>query len=502
MRESGILLPIFSLASPYGIGTFGHEAYAFVDFLRKAGQTYWQILPVSPTSYGDSPYQSFSAYAGNPFFIDLDLLREEGLLRQEDYAGLNWGSNTDRVDYNLLYANRYTVLQKAFEAFERAQPDDYVAFCMEQAGWLEDYALYMALKQANGGASWQEWEQPLRLRNPQALQHACQQLECPIRFQKALQYWFSRQWKNLKTYANSQGIRFIGDIPIYVAGDSADVWSDPTQFALDEECRPIEVAGCPPDAFSADGQLWGNPLYNWQAMKQDGYGWWIRRIAYAVQLYDVVRIDHFRGFESYFSIPASDDTARNGHWNKGPGMDLFRSIEKKLGKLPIIAEDLGFLTPDVRQMLKDSGFPGMKVLQFAFDSREESDYLPHNYDHHCVVYTGTHDNDTIMGWVKTAPPEDVAYARRYLRISEHESFNWGMMQAAMATTADLCVLQMQDLMGLGSEARMNIPSTSQGNWQWRLTPGCANDWLAGIVAEMTQTYCRENAALSKEKAKE
>lgn len=489
MRASGILMPIFSLPSPHGIGTFGKEAYRFVDFLVKAGQSYWQVLPLGPTSYGDSPYQSFSSFAGNPYFVDPDLLIKDGLLTEEEVNGADFGEDFAAVDYGKLYQNRLPLLKKAFARFV---PDkEYHAFCAENAWWLDDYVLFMALKKSHGDEEWAAWETPLRLRDEATLSAARKTHTDELSFYRFVQYMFYTQWMALKAYANAAGIRIIGDIPIYVAYDSADVWAEPEQFLLDKRLRPELVAGVPPDAFCEDGQLWGNPLYDWEHMKRDGYGWWKRRLRYALKLYDIVRIDHFRAFESYFAVPFGELTAKNGHWVKGPGMALFDELAAAFGgDLPIIAEDLGFLTPAVRELLKESGFPGMKVLQFAFDSREDSDYLPHHYGRNCVVYTGTHDNDTILGWTKTADEDDVAMARRYLHVDEAEGFNWSMMRAALMSVADTAILMMQDIIGLGSEGRINTPSTLGNNWQWRIGDGCINDWLSGIVRENTALYGR------------
>lgn len=431
MRRAGILMPISSLPSPWGIGTLGEAAREFVDFLAQGGQSCWQILPVGPTSYGDSPYQSFSSFAGNPYFIDLDDLAAEGLLEREEYTGLNWGTNPEQVDYSLLYQNRYPVLRKACGRLDRSEEGAYGAFCLENREWLEDYALFMALKEKFGGRSWQEWPKSLRLRRPRALEKARVELEEEIQFWKGVQYLFFRQWDALKKLANGRGISIIGDLPIYVSGDSADVWANPEQFQLDQAGLPTEVAGCPPDGFTEDGQLWGNPLFDWERMKGEGYAWWLRRIDFQFKIYDILRIDHFRGFDEYYAIPYGDKTARNGRWRPGPGIEFFQTVKKALGKKEIIAEDLGFLTDSVRKMLRQSGFPGMKVLQFAFDSRDAgSDYLPHCYKPNCVVYTGTHDNDTILGWIKTAPRKDVQFAKEYLRLNSREGYNWGMMRSA------------------------------------------------------------------------
>ena len=492
MRSSGILMPIFSLPSPYGIGTLGEKAYRFVDFLKSSGQSVWQLLPVCPTSYGDSPYQSFSSYAGNPYFIDLDLLCTQGYLKKADFETVDFGDDPEKIDYGKLYKNRYPVLYKAYKSFCENVPDYYAEFCAKNDWWLEDYALFTALKRENGGRSWIEWQKPLAHRETGAIAKARVRLRDEIEFHKTVQYFFFVQWTELKRYANKNGIEIMGDLPIYVAYDSADVWADPKQFELDCDLKPTEVAGCPPDAFSKDGQLWGNPLYDWEYMKNDTpkYRFWINRISYSLELYDILRIDHFRGFESYYAIPAGDDTARFGRWRKGPDMDLFEQLNAKLGKLPIVAEDLGFLTDDVKKLLKNSGFPGMKVLQFAFDSREENDYLPYNYDKNCVVYTGTHDNDTLMGWLESADKEDIEQAKAYIRHSENEGFNWAMIKTAMASVADRVIIPMQDLIGAGTEARINEPSTLGGNWCWRISDGCINDWLAEIIYKIVKTYGR------------
>ena len=490
MRTSGVLMPISSIPSPYGIGTMGKQARKFVDFLVKGGQKYWQILPICPTSYGDSPYQSFSSFAGNPYFIDLEYLCKDKLLTKKECESFQWGSNPKYVDYGIMYESRYALLRKVYARFTKKEPQDFEKFCENEKQWLDDYALFMALKDANGGQAWSNWDKSLRLREKKAMEEATEKYSEQIRFYKMLQYLFYQQWNALKTYANEAGIEIIGDVPIYVAGDSADVWANPDQFYLDENLEPIEVAGCPPDAFSDDGQLWGNPLFRWDVMKKDGYTWWTRRIKAMSELYDIIRIDHFRGFDSFYAIPAKDDTAKNGQWKQGPGMDLFCELEKKLGKLPIIVEDLGFLTPSVHKLLKDSGFPGMKVIQFAFDSREESDYLPHTYTNHCVVYTGTHDNDTVMGWMKTAPKASVKYAKEYLNLTKEEGYNWGMMRAAWSSVADMAIVPMQDILGLGSEARINTPSTLGNNWKWRATPEQIDAKVAKKLYHYMQMYGR------------
>lgn len=485
-------MSISSLPSPYGIGTLGAEARKFADFLAAGGQSCWQLLPVGQTGYGDSPYQSFSSFAGNPYFIDLDTLAGEGLLKPDEFQTLPWGSDPAQVDYGQLYRTRYSVLRKACGRLLLQDRPDFAGFCQEQSDWLEDYSLFMALKDRHGGAPWSQWPEELRLRKPAALEKARQDLAQEIAFWKGVQYLFFRQWRAFKQYVNGLGISIIGDLPIYAAGDSADVWANPEQFQLDQTTGlPIEVAGCPPDEFTVDGQLWGNPLFDWRKMKEEGYSWWLRRISFQFQLYDTLRIDHFRGFDSYYAIPYGHTTARNGRWRPGPGIDFFETVNKTLGKRDIIAEDLGFHTPSVQKLLDDSGYPGMKVLEFAFDSRDPDNcFLPHSYPVHCVAYTGTHDNDTIQGWVASAPKDDVAFAREYLRLNEQEGYHWGMMRTAWASPAGLTIMQFQDLLGLGSEARMNTPSTLGNNWKWRALPGTFDEALSRRLYREMQVYQR------------
>ena len=491
MRSSGILMHITSLPSPYGIGTLGKAAYRFVDFLHKAGQHYWQILPVGPTGYGDSPYQTFCTYAGNHYLIDLNLLEEEGLLQKSEIETGNWGDDRTKVDYGLLFQERLPVLRKAFQRFASETSSSFESFEGENQDWLEEYALFMALKNHFGGASWDQWPEEIRYHREAAVQAYREELKEEIAFQKFLQYEFFVQWKALRTYAHANGVQIIGDVPIYVPLDSSDVWSNPAVFQLDKERRPKCVAGVPPDYFSADGQLWGNPLYNWAQMKKDGYRWWIRRMQSAAELFDVVRIDHFRGIESYWSVPYGETTARNGVWVKGPGMNLIRAIKRELPELQFIAEDLGFLTPEVIALVKRSGFPGMKVLEFAFDSREPSDYLPHSYERNCICYTGTHDNETLVQWAEAISPENYDYAVRYLAKGEKEDICHAVIRAGMASVAKLFVAQMQDWLGLGAEARMNHPGTVDGkNWRWRLTEEQLSDGLAANIREMTVLYGR------------
>ena len=491
MRASGILMHISSLPSKYGIGTLGKEAYRFVDFLKQAGQKYWQILPVGPTSYGDSPYQSFSIHAGNPYFIDLDELKDEGLLKKSDYEKLNWGGHENYVDYENLYNSRFIALRKAFKNFKNHEDKtDFEQFCEDNEKWVSNYGLFMAIKEENNGEPWDTWDDGLKKRDPHALWLFKTAHKDELDFWMFLQYKFFEQWNKLKKYANDNGIKLIGDLPIYVAYDSAAVWVNPDLFDLNEEMEPNSVAGCPPDAFAEKGQLWGNPLYDWDFHKKTGYDWWIMRVQAAVEIYDVVRIDHFRGFDSFYAIPYGDETAENGQWCQGPGMDLFTALEKKLGKLPIIAEDLGFLTDSVHKLLKDSGFPGMKVMEFAFDSREDSDYLPHNYDKNCVVYAGTHDNDTLLGWKDTITKEDLKFCMDYMDIDKDDNFVWKFIQRVLASTADTAIIQMQDYLELGSEARMNVPSTLGNNWKWRASRNVFTKALAKKIRTLTELYRR------------
>ena len=490
MRKSGILLPVSSIPSKYGIGTFSKQAYAFIDSLEKAGQSYWQILPLGPTGYGDSPYQSFSTFAGNPYYIDLETLIEDGYLTEEDCDACDFGDNDVYVDYEKIYLSRFKVLKKAFLNSHIEEEEDFRTYVEENCYWLDDYALYMAVKNSFDGKSWIEWDEDIKLRKPEAMQHCKEEYAEEIMFYQFQQYLFEKQWSALKAYANGKKIEIIGDIPIYVAFDSADTWANPELFQLDETLTPVAVAGCPPDAFSATGQLWGNPLYRWDYHKETDYAWWIKRIAYCYKLYDVVRIDHFRGFDEYYTIPYADETAEFGHWEKGPGYDLFKTLKAKLGNIAVIAEDLGYLTKSVIRLVKKTGYPGMKILQFAFDSREESDYLPHNYGANSIVYTGTHDNDTTVGWYKQLNRQDKALAKKYLDIRSNKDVEWEFIRAALASVSDTCIIPMQDYLGLGSEARTNVPSTLGTNWKWRMVSGQFTDELAERICEMTKLYGR------------
>lgn len=490
MRKSGILMPISSLPSQYGIGSFSKEAYDFVDFLQAAGQKIWQILPLCPTGYGDSPYQSASVFAGNPYFIDLEELIEEGLLTRKECNKADLGKNPAEIDYEKLYKNRLPLLKKAYENAKLEKNKAFQEFCQNEAEWLDEYALYMAIKDENDGKSFLEWPDALRFREKKTIQAVEKRLKKEILFYCFLQYLFFKQWTALKKYANNKGIEIVGDIPIYVALDSADTWMHPELFQLDEKGFPIGVAGCPPDYFSKTGQLWGNPLYDWTYHKETSYSWWMQRLGHCYKLYDVVRIDHFRGFDEYYFIPYGDPTAEFGHWEKGPGYALFETFRKTYGKKPVIAEDLGFLTKSVRRLIKKTGYPGMKILEFAFDSDEENDYLPHNFDSNCVVYTGTHDNDTVLGWYQSAKNADKKNIREYLGVKSAANINWDLIRLAEQSVADTAIIPMQDCLGIGKEGRINLPSTLGTNWKWRMQAGVCTPELAAKLYRMAKIYGR------------
>ena len=499
-------MPVTSLPSEYGIGCFSKEAYEFVDFLAKAGQSYWQILPLGQTGYGDSPYQSFSTFAGNPYFIDIDELIKAGYLTKEDAEKVEFGDNAEYIDYEKIYYGRFPLLKKAYQNSPFAlklsekwtdevydeERKSFEAFIEEKAGWLPDYALYSAIKNANDGKSYIEWPDELRLHKPEALETAKAELADEVRFYEFQQYLFAGQWKALKSYANEKGIQIIGDIPIYVAFDSADTWSHPELFKFDEKGYPTVVAGCPPDAFSATGQLWGNPIYRWDYHRQSGYAWWISRMANCFDMYDVIRIDHFRGFDEYYAIPYGDPTAEFGKWEKGPGYGLFEAIQNALGERQVIAEDLGFITPSVRELVNQTGFPNMKVLQFAFDSSNpgQGDYLTHNYPTNCVVYTGTHDNETMRGWYNHVSEADREYAAEYAGVTSEETAAWSFIRLAFQSVADTCIIPMQDYLNLGDEARINEPSTLGYNWKWRMLPGAYGEDLAKRMKRLAQIFGR------------
>ncbi len=501
MRASGVLLPISSLSSKYGIGCFSKEAYQFVDFLKKNGQSYWQILPLVQTSYGDSPYQSFSTFAGNPYFISLEKLIQKGLLKRKDCDACDFGSDPSDVDYGKMYRVRYRLLKKAFEQFDPDTDTGFRAFRIQESVWLHNYALFMALKDHFKGKSWTEWPDDLRMRKPEALKEYQEKLKKPILFYEYLQYEFFSQWEELKSYANERGIRIIGDLPIYVALDSADAWAEPELFQFGQDRKPTAVAGCPPDAFSATGQLWGNPLYDWQYHKQTKYEWWIRRVSSCFRIYNVVRIDHFRGFDEYYSIAAGDKTAEFGEWKKGPGIELFDALKNALGELNIIVEDLGLITDSVRELVRCSGFPNMKVLEFAFDAKDSSgtnEYLPYNYDKNCVVYTGTHDNETLYGWLDSIPKADYGMIEKYVgrKISDKKEMVVEIIRLAQSSAANICIVPIQDYLILDNKARMNEPSTLGKNWRWRLLPDQLTTQAGLLMKSMTRAYGRMSAAPS------
>lgn len=487
-RASGIIMPIFSLPGDFGIGTIGEEAFRFIDFLNKAKQKYWQVLPVVPTSCGNSPYSGVSVFAGNPNFIDLEALCNNGILKPEDIKNADWGEGD--VDYNKLLKNKPCILRKAYENVYKQLKEEVDSFAEENASWIYDYALYSALKEKFNYSAWYDWDDDIKFRKKDKMDKYKNELGDEIEYHIFVQYLFFSQWNRLKKYAHENDVKIIGDMPIYVAMDSADVWASPKNFQLDGELNPTEVAGVPPDYFSEEGQLWGNPLYDWDAMRADGYGWWIRRIGQAVKMFDVIRIDHFRGLESYWSVPAGEKTAVNGHWRKGPGMDFLERIKGWFNGIEIIAEDLGILTDEIRQLLKDSGFPGMKVLEFAFDNSRTSDYLPYKYDKNCVCYAGTHDNATLKEWKETGDKAEIAFAKEYFGITGRSSFNFGIIKGGMASTADLFITQMQDYLELGKEARTNVPGVADGNWKWRMKKGAATDKLAEKIAHITEMYGR------------
>ena len=493
-RSSGILFHPTSLPGKYGIGTLGKEAYAFIDFLKKSRQKLWQIFPLGPTGYGDSPYQSFSSFAGNPYLIDFDLLIEAHLLSEEDLRDVFFGDNEEYIDYGAIYNQKYPLLRKAYENFKSSDNhemrENLEHFKRENASWLNDYSLYISLKNHFNGLPWNEWAHDIKNREHGAMEHYRNELADDIEYHNFIQFLFFKQWGDVKRYANENGIKIIGDIPIFVAADSSDAWANPEIFLFDEERKPVKVAGVPPDYFSATGQLWGNPLYNWQKLKETNYSWWVERVRANLSTCDIIRIDHFRGFEAYWAVPYGDDTAINGQWEPGPGIDLFNAIKSQLGELPIIAEDLGLMTQGVIDLREATGFPGMKILGFAFDSGEENDYLPHTYTKNCVVYTGTHDNDTLIGWFQKAKEEDRQFARDYLNSRSDDEIHWDAIRGAWSSVANMAISPVQDFLGLGSEARINTPGVAAGNWQWRLRHGVLTDELAERIAKLTKVYSR------------
>lgn len=495
MRRSGILLPVFSLPSKYGIGCFSKEAYEFVDFLANARQTYWQILPLGPTSYGDSPYQSFSTFAGNPYFISLEDLVKEGLLTDKECENSEYGSMKNHIDYGILYRNRFLLLRKAYSRAKLENNEDYETFLQKNSYWIHDYALFMSIKNKFDDVSFSEWDEDIRMREPEAVARYEKELSADIGFYKFLQFKFMEQWTKLKTYANAKNIKIIGDIPIYVSGDSSDVWANPTLFELDEKKNMTSVAGCPPDGFSADGQLWGNPLYRWDYHESTDFSWWKLRMQKCKELYDVIRIDHFRGFDEYYSIPADQKDAKNGCWKKGPGIKLFNALKDTLKDTRIIAEDLGFITDSVRQLVKDTGYPNMKVLEFAFDERDAGDggaFLPHNYAQNAVVYTGTHDNETIVGWLDEILAADLQRVKDYVDYQgdDKDILTDRMIRLAHGCVANTCIIPLQDYLHLDNQARINKPSTLGNNWVWRMNIEDLSPELAEQIGKLTKTYGR------------
>jgi len=497
-RNTGVLLSITSLPSNYGIGCFDQAAYDFVDFLEKSGQKYWQILPLGASSHSsfDSPYQAYSAFAGNPYMISLDALIDEGVLTKEECDAVDFGSDPAHVDYEKFNENRLNLLHKAYERSNISQNPAYNTFCQENFWWLDDYALFMAVKAYFGNANWINWPDDIRMHYGPALDYYRTKLYFDVEFHKYLQFKFDQQWMKLKKYANEKHILIVGDIPIYVSPDGSDVWAQPEMFQLDEQNRPTQIAGCPPDSFSADGQVWGNPLYRWDYHAATGFHWWITRMWYSFKLYDVVRIDHFRGFDEYFCIPTGG-TAKEGHWEKGPGMNLFYAIRNSLGDKAVIAEDLGLMTDGVRRLVKDSGFPNMKVIQFAFDAADiggSNEYLPHNYDSNCVVYTGTHDNETICGWFAGLDKENREHVRNYLddQATPIKRIHKKLISTAMMSAAKDCIVPIQDWLGLDNSARMNQPGTVNVNWSWRLVPGQLTEELSREMLAVSMRYGRAN----------
>lgn len=489
-RASGILMHISSLPSKYGIGDFGVEAFNFVDFLVKAKQKYWQILPLGMTGYGDSPYQSFSVYAGNPYFIDLDELIKEGFISDIELCEYDFGSDTNYVDYGKLYINKMALLRRAYKNSREKIYDLLTQFYGENKIWLREFSLYMTIKESNNNISWRKWPQGFKFINSQEVTKFEKENQESIYFWVFTQYFFMKQWLRLKEYANINNIKIIGDLPIYTAEDSADTWANPHIFKLNEDLSPITVSGCPPDGFTETGQLWGNPVYNWDALEDEGYYWWIQRIKHSFKLYDSLRMDHFRGFDAYWEVKYGEETAVNGRWTKGPSMKLFNKVKEELGQLDIIAEDLGVYTEGLGRLLVETNFPNMKVLQFAFDTSSDNKFLPHNYDKNCVVYVGTHDNHTAKSWIERASIKEVDFAKKYLNLNKEEVLSWGLIRAAWASVANLAIGQMQDFLDLGIEARMNEPGTLGENWKWRINKTDLSSDLSERIADLTDLYGR------------
>jgi 4-alpha-glucanotransferase len=508
MRSSGILMPVFSLPGKYGIGCFSKKAYEFVDFLSEAGQTLWQILPLGPTSYGDSPYQSFSTFAGNPYFIDLEELVRMGLLKEDEINEKGLDKKHGKIDYAFQYNTRFDLLRKAYERSDISNDPEFKKFISDEADWLEDYALYMAVKATFDNKSLEFWDNDIRVRKPDALETYREKYKKDVLFFEFMQYEFDREWKKLKAYANSKGVSIIGDIPIYVSADSADVWANPRLFQLDGDLRPTRVAGCPPDDFAVKGQLWGNPLYDWEYHEKTGYDWWKKRMAKCAALYDIIRIDHFRGFDHFYSIPADAEDAINGKWIEGPGAKLFKQLQPELDKTNtgIIAEDLGFITDSVRELVKDTGYPNMKVIEFAFDPEDKggtNDFLPFNYDKNCIAYTGTHDNETVMAWLKRIDKKTYKYVEKYVGgyTKGRKELAKAVVREVIASPAKFAIIPIQDYLLLGEEGRINTPSTLGGNWEWRVDENALTDKLAKHIKSLTSMYGRNYIPKNKESEK-
>lgn len=491
MRKAGILLPVFSVPSKYGIGDFGEGAYRFLDFLSGSGQSYWQVLPLGPTSVGDSPYQSPSSFGGNPYFISPDILRKDGLLKEDELREIKSG---ERIDYAYLYNTRFHILKTAFERFDTKE-SAYQEFCEENKDWLVDHSLFFAIKKHFNNIPFNMWNDGIKHRISSDMSHYRDEFRNEIEFRNFIQFEFYSQWKALKKYANDKGIKIIGDMPIYVSYDSVDVWKNPSLFKLCDHLLPTKVAGCPPDSFSEDGQLWGNPLYDWDAHEKDGYTWWINRLKYAFSMFDSVRIDHFRGFDEYYAIDYGEETAKNGTWEKGPGMKLFDALKKNTDEDNIIAEDLGFITPSVKKLLSDTGYAGIKVLQFAFDSRDSgngNDYLPHNYPRNCIAYTGTHDNQTLRSWIDTITGKELQNVRNYLCdfYTPKEKLNLPLIASIMKSSSRICIIPLQDYMGLSDDARINTPGAAFGNWNYRLSWEDLGEELCDTIRKIAKLYDR------------
>ena len=489
-RSSGIVMHISSLPGKYGIGDFGQEAYDFVDYLVKAKQKNWQILPLGITSFGDSPYQSFSAFAGNPYFIDLDEMLEKQFISQKDLIKYKLDIDENKVHYDNLYLNKMKLLRIAYDKSKIVLHEKLKEFYDSNFDWLRNFGLFMAIKYKHDNKSWHEWDKNYREIDSEVVLDFEKTNQDEIFFWVFTQYFFYKHWNKLKKYCNEMGVKIIGDLPIYVSEDSSDLWSNPEYFNVDKNFMPLTVSGCPPDGFADDGQLWGNPIYNWKAMEDDGYKWWIKRIAHSFEIFDTVRIDHFRGFESYWEVDYGDKTARGGKWIKGPGINLFNKIKDKLGDLDIIVEDLGFNTPEVTKMVEDSGYPNMKVLHYAFNPYAESEHAPHGFDKNCIVYTSTHDTQTLMGWFDTLPKDIFEYAAKYFKLCHTEGLNWGVIRGAWGSSANLAMTTMQDLIGLDDCGRMNTPGVMENNWTWRVKKEQMTDEIANRLANITKMYWR------------